>query len=189
MRGEYFQHLPLVDYNNRRMRNLLVRAALSTDVLTRTSSYYPYIVKDGETPVTIAHDYYGSVAFDWVVLLSNQIIDPYFEWPLSSNDLAEVVAKKYGSLQAAQQLILHYRKDGKEYPYMTTTTYKYSSPEERMGWQPVYAYDWEVEQNEKRRKIRLVSNVYLPVLERQVQTVFAQPRRAQRIQRAKPETV
>lgn len=187
MRGEYFQNLPLIDYNDRQMRNILLRAVASTNMLTRASSYYPYVINEGDTPSTIAHDYYGSVAYDWVVLLSNTIIDPYHQWPLTAEQLDGMIAKKYGSVEEAQQRILVYRKEGQKYPYMTPTTWTFSSPTEREGFRPVYAYDHEVQMNEERRRIKLIDNAYLPILERQVQTVFTQPRRASRIQRASPE--
>lgn len=186
MRGEYFKNLPTIAYNGRQLRNIMLRAKLSTDALAASSSYYPYEVQDGDTPSNVAHDYYGSVAYDWVVLMSNTMVDPYFEWPLSNRELEEVIAKKYGSIATAMSTIRLYRKAG--FPDMTPVTFALSDPADRSGYQPVYAYDWEVSRNEARRKIQLIDNVYIPVLDRQIQTVFKQPRRANRIQRATPET-
>jgi hypothetical protein len=57
--------------------------------------YVDYIVKDGEKPEHIAHRIYGRADYHWVILMSNQIYNPYFDWPLSDAELQEYVADKY----------------------------------------------------------------------------------------------
>ena len=42
-------------------------------VLTNVISYYPYQVQEGERPDTLAHMYYGSVDFMWLILYANNL--------------------------------------------------------------------------------------------------------------------
>ncbi len=52
---------------------------------------------DSDTPESVAHDYYGSVNYHWIVLLSNNIVDVNREWPLSYENLTKYVKDKYGA--------------------------------------------------------------------------------------------
>jgi hypothetical protein len=51
--------------------------------------------KEGERPDTLAHKIYGKSDLHWVILLFNEIIDPYYEWPLTTSELDSYIAYKY----------------------------------------------------------------------------------------------
>ncbi len=53
-------------------------------------------INDGETPESIAHDFYGSTKDHWIVLLANDIVDVKREWPLSTEDVVRYAKDKYG---------------------------------------------------------------------------------------------
>ena len=102
----YFEKFPYVEYKN--FQNLEENASvLSTNILKRiaftdslkenTSYFVEYTIKDGETPESIAHDFYGDVGLYWVVLLLNDIINPYYDWPMDANTLDDYISKKYPS--------------------------------------------------------------------------------------------
>jgi len=100
----YFDKFPLLQYpvkdgNNFRyvfVRNLLRRVALSEDLMTAESVFMEYSVKDGERPEHIAERVYGDPAYHWLILLANNIIDPYHGWYMSGSALEEYIQKKYG---------------------------------------------------------------------------------------------
>ena len=54
-----------------------------------------YDVKDGETPEYIAHEYYGDSNLHWIILLSNNIVDIYTDWPKRVADFEQYVKNKY----------------------------------------------------------------------------------------------
>jgi hypothetical protein len=56
-----------------------------------TNDYIYYNVKNGEIPELISYNYYGTTDYWWIVLLFNDIFDPFFEWPISQNDLEQYV--------------------------------------------------------------------------------------------------
>lgn len=82
---------------------------------------YQYDIKDGDTPENIAYRYYGTVDRFWIVLMSNNIIDPQWEWPLTSNQFNEFLVKKYSeaanttepavALAYTQSTVHHYEQD------------------------------------------------------------------------------
>jgi hypothetical protein len=57
-----------------------------------------YHVQDGERPDAVAYDYYDDFTLDWLVLLTNEIQDPYFEWPLSYEQFNNMILQKYRGL-------------------------------------------------------------------------------------------
>lgn len=58
-------------------------------------AYVDYIVQDGEKPEHIAHRVYGKSDYHWIVLHSNQIVDPFFDWPKSSVELENHIKIQY----------------------------------------------------------------------------------------------
>jgi hypothetical protein len=99
----YFEKFPYIEYKN--FQNLENASVLSTNILKRiaftdslkanTSYFTDYTIKDGESPESIAHDFYGDVGLYWVVLLLNDIINPYYDWPMDMNTLDDYISKKY----------------------------------------------------------------------------------------------
>lgn len=55
------------------------------------NDYIYYTIKNGETPEIISYNYYGTTDYWWIILLYNNIFDPFYEWPLSETDLEQYV--------------------------------------------------------------------------------------------------
>jgi len=99
----YFSEMPTFDYPDIvkgkykfvNARNILVRAKIIDYIKNTQSAYINYTIKDGERPEHIAYRVYGQSDLHWVILLFNEIIDPLFEWPISSSDLESSVLRRY----------------------------------------------------------------------------------------------
>ena len=46
-----------------------------------------YEVQDGQKPEHISYDLYETVDYYWVILVCNNIIDPYHDWPKSNQKI------------------------------------------------------------------------------------------------------
>ena len=158
MAKRYFKNFPLVQYNDALVRNIMLKSSFIGGLNLGDTAFYTYEVKDGERPTVVAFNYYGSIDFVWLVYLSNQITDPYFEWPLSSQELDAHIIKKYGSIETSQQTIVEYKSIYDDYDITTLDTFQYYQENNITidSLTPVYAYDKEVELNEQRRNIQLV---------------------------------
>lgn len=77
------------------------------DIFKKDTLYYKHVVSNGQRPDQIAYDIYGNESWYWVVLLSNDIVDYYNEWPLSFQELEKYILKKYGSYEKAGE-VRHY---------------------------------------------------------------------------------
>lgn len=160
MSQKYFSNFPVIYYGDKIVKNIVLKTTILKDIFLDSSQFYTYQVKDGEKPTTVAYNYYGSVDYVWLVLLSNQITDPYFEWCLSNEELDSYIIKKYGSIETAQSTIIGYREVGSDYIY-SPTTYQYVLDGEPVGLtETIYAYEYEIELNEQKRNIKLIDSAY-----------------------------
>lgn len=77
-----------IDYNNTTIIDIFKKFEFKK---FSPNDYIYYTVKNGETPEIIAYNYYGTVDYWWIILLYNNILDPFYEWPISNNDLEQYV--------------------------------------------------------------------------------------------------
>lgn len=102
----YFDMFPEIDYNSKgdgkttAFKNLLTRVKIITSIEENLFNFDYYDVKDGETPELIAHKYYGDVNLHWTVLIANDVIDYYEDWPMSVQRFEEFVNNKYENAAA-----------------------------------------------------------------------------------------
>ena len=103
----YFRELPDLEYQSPlshrksdleyvRAKNLFRRVKLRDDLQNVFTVFNKYQVPDGARPDTVAEEVYGRSDYDWVVLLSANIINVRDQWPLSNHDLYNFVEDKYG---------------------------------------------------------------------------------------------
>jgi hypothetical protein len=76
--------------------DIFQRIILSKEFSDNISFYEKYDIRDGETPEDVSYKFYGTPYLHWLVLLSNTILDPRFEWPLTENNLYKQVEARNG---------------------------------------------------------------------------------------------
>lgn len=112
----YFQQFPQTFYSLddiesvQIVTNITVRNVVLDSVKNNYSVYDTYDIKDGETPEIVADKFYDNPMYHWIVLHMNDIIDPRFDWPLTTPQLNQMTEDKYGGTD----VIHHYENsDGK----------------------------------------------------------------------------
>ena len=81
------------------VKNLFKRSKLRTDVDQAITAFNYYYVEDQQRPDILAQELYGDSELDWVVLISNNITNVRNQWPLNHDDLHSYMLEKYGSEQ------------------------------------------------------------------------------------------
>ena len=51
--------------------------------------------QSGDTPESIAFKHFGNADFHWVILLTNNIVDRYYDWPMSEQEFEVFLKDKY----------------------------------------------------------------------------------------------
>lgn len=112
----YFSYFPSTLYtfdknteNQQVVTNILARSTFLKEIVENSAAYYEYQVKDSDTPEIIADKLYGDVNRHWIVLLFNQILDPFYEFPMKQEVLESYIQNKYNqTLNLSQTTIHHY---------------------------------------------------------------------------------
>jgi hypothetical protein len=166
---KYFQYLPSLDYADLSATNILARAKVREHVLNNAVVYYTHRIQDGERPDTLATKYYGNSNYTWLIFYANDIFDPVFDWPLSSEALIAHMVNKIGSLEVAQQTPHHYLLDG-QYIIDRQSFLDPNVPANRKRM--VSVYEHEVNKNEKSREIKLIDKAYVRQIVNEMQRLF-----------------
>ena len=93
--SNYFDKMPIINYNGYQVRDLTRRNKFLPVSMANPYLFLPYTITDEDRPEDIAYYYYGSTDYTWLVLLANNIIDPYHDWPLKEDDFYQYLIKKY----------------------------------------------------------------------------------------------
>jgi len=98
----YFSQFPKLAYdmkgNNVRklLPDILRRVKLRAKIKSGGMLFDRYDVKDGEKPEDIAFKWFGDASLHWVILMTNDVTDRYYDWPLNHAQFAEFLTDKYG---------------------------------------------------------------------------------------------
>ena len=158
----YFERFALIPYDSvgngdfKYVTNLLKRIGVRAKVKTNISVFDTYDVKEGETPEMIADKLYDDPELHWVVLLMNDISDRYHQWPLNHNQFIAHINDKYSDIDAVH----HYEIEQTS----GDTTLKINigtDNTEHSGATAITNYEYEVAQEDKKRKIRLLDPEYI----------------------------
>ena len=190
--ANYFSSIPNVDYDIngtepnqfRSVTNIMQRIRFKPSVLENITDYYPYYVREGERPDIVSFNTYGTVAYSYLILLVNDIVDPLFDWPLPSRQFENYIIEQYGSVSAAQSTNKYYYQIVRaevartgiservpEYKIIVDqTTYNSLDASVRSAQN---VYDYEVEQNDNKREIKLINPDFIQDIDYEVKNAFA----------------
>ena len=90
------------------VKNLFKRARLREDIYQDLAFFSKFDVLGDDRPDNVADIIYGDPTLDWVVLLSNNIVNVQSEWPLSQADFNRYITEKYGTEENLYSGIHHY---------------------------------------------------------------------------------
>ena len=99
----YFGRFPMMAYDvkgnkdYKLLPNILRRVKLRSGIRAGSFLFDNYNVISGENPEDVAFKYYGDAEYHWVILMTNNVTDRYYQWPLSQPQFAEHLTDKYGA--------------------------------------------------------------------------------------------
>lgn len=95
MTEKYFDKFPTVTYANNKVVDITERVVLTDNTLKNPYIFYPYDMVVNERPDQFANRYYDDPYMSWVLYLTNQTIDPYYNWYLTEEELKNHMIAKY----------------------------------------------------------------------------------------------
>jgi hypothetical protein len=116
--SSYFQRVPDFNYVSRlpdskigdyiRVKNLFKKGKLREDIFQNLAFFEKYKIVGDDRPDNVAFEVYNDSSLDWIVLLSNNILNVQSEWPLPQTDFDRFVLDKYGDYDTLYNGIHHY---------------------------------------------------------------------------------
>ena len=193
MAKNYFEQLPDFEYVNRtddgklisdytRVKNLFMRGKLREDIFQDTTTFEKYSIEGDDRPDNVAEKYYGNSSYDWIVLLSNNIINIYEEWPLPQAGWDAYLLEKYNNdYDTLYNGVHHYESNevknskgvvifpgGVRVGAAQSVSYFDQAANEQTTVNPVSKaitnYEYENRINDDKRNIFLLKGIYLPVI-------------------------
>lgn len=169
----YFDNFPVIVYDSvgqgkyKDVTNLLRRVAMRSKVKSNTLMFDTYDVKEGETPEMIADKLYDDPELHWVVLMVNDITDRYHDWPMDSGQFQDYLNDKYSDINATHHYEIAQSSGDtsvKIWIENDIDTSAYS------GATIVTNYEYELEEQDRKRKIRLLDPRFIDQFLQEFQT-------------------
>jgi hypothetical protein len=124
MANPYFRQVPNFSYVSRLndakkisqyvdVKNFFRRAKLRPDINGKIEFFDTYVILGDERPDNVAYKFYNDPTLDWVVLISNNILNIQTEWPLSQRNFDTYLLEKYGSYENIYSTHHHETKEVK----------------------------------------------------------------------------
>lgn len=190
----FFSLLPNLEYTSKRVKyrftnqdfvlakNIFKQISIdnslyATDLFTETQ------VREGVRPDQVSEAVYNDPDYDWVILLTNKIVDFYNDWPLDNDSFEKLITKKYPNafdikhwetievkndlgevVQPAGIIVYYDPSDPDSYNLRYIKSYDPFVEEYENGTtlvRSVSYYEYEQQLNEKRRFIQILKPVYL----------------------------
>lgn len=198
MAKKYFRYIPNFDYVDRTVngqnisdytltKNLFKRAKIREDIFADLTFFTKYRVKGNDRPDNVAFEVYKDENLDWIVLLSNNIINYETEWPMSQQALDNYLLNKYGdynNVYANRNFETLEVKDSKgnmiirqglEVPEDFSVTFYDPGLKQIVTRSQVFRvtnYEYEIRREDKKRNIFLIRPEYIGIIIEDIQRIM-----------------
>ena len=190
----FFSYLPKIEYTPTRTpfqftnQDFVVAANIFKGLFIDNSVYATDLftelqLQDGVRPDQVSEAVYGSPDYDWVVLLTNKIVDVKNDWPLSNAEFEKFIYKEYENPHAVKHYLTKEVKNDLGEIVLPGGLEVYYDPSDPDSFQITYPksynpfveetenglvlltstthYEWEQERNNKRRFLQILKPTYL----------------------------
>ena len=76
-------------------KNFFRRYKINDDIFSNVVYFNKYAIKDGERPDVLARNFYGNQFYDWVILLTNNMVNAQYDWPMNNYELYKVLEQEF----------------------------------------------------------------------------------------------
>lgn len=137
------------------------------DAAVQDFTLQSYIIQGSPRPEYLSYEIYGNTQYYWVLLMCNNVYDPFYGWVQNQEATFDAADQAYANI-GGDQVLYHIDSSGNkyynlvEYPvdsgewYDKGDTYHYY-PQYSGALVPVDIYEDFAERNEKLRQIKIIS--------------------------------
>jgi hypothetical protein len=149
------------DGNLKLVTDLMTRVKVREKILNEAMLYDTYDVPNGEKPEDTAFKHFGSSQYHWVILLTNNITDRYYGWPLSSQEFETYITDKYTNPDAVHHYEITQSSGLQTGNGPDDYSHKIEVNSTEPGAQSVSNREYEQRLQDEKRQIKLLNEAYL----------------------------
>jgi len=179
----YFSLIPDISYDEKPIsypfsesdfitaKNFFRRYKINDDVFSYAVIFNKYTITDGERPDTLAKKVYGDQFYDWVILITNNMVNAQYDWPMSNYTLYKTLESEYDDPYGT---IRHYETyEIGPYPAGLRVDEEFYNKTHKLNingsivtkagntiCRPVTIAEYYADENEKKREIYLLKPAY-----------------------------
>ena len=164
----YFSKFPMMIYdmknngNFKLLPDILRRVKQRSAIKSGQFIFDTYDVRNGERPEDIAYKWFGDAELHWVILMTNNVTDRYYDWPMSDAQFEVYLDDKYTNPDAVH----HYEitKDSGNTTSQGPNDYshKVEVNSDTDNAVTISNRQYEEREQDKKRAIRLLNQKFLP---------------------------
>ena len=164
----YFSKFPMMIYdmknngNFKLLPDILRRVKQRSAIKSGQFIFDTYDVRNGERPEDIAYKWFGDAELHWVILMTNNVTDRYYDWPMSDAQFEVYLDDKYTNPDAVH----HYEitKDSGDTTSQGPNDYshKVEVNSDTDNAVTISNRQYEEREQDKKRAIRLLNQKFLP---------------------------
>lgn len=180
----YFSIVPNISYDEKPIsypfsesdfvtaKNFFRRYKVNDDIFSNVVFFNKYAIEEGERPDTLANKVYGNPFYDWVILLTNNIINSQYDWPRSNYEIYKIAESEYDDPYGT---IHHYETyEIAQFPAGLHVDEEFYNSTHKINingsiltkngneiCRPVTIAEWLQSENEKKREIYLLKLQYV----------------------------
>ena len=164
----YFNRFPMMVYDIKNDNNYKLLPDILRRVKQRNVSasgqfiFDTYDVRNGEKPEDIAYKWFGDAQLHWVILMTNNITDRYYQWPMNDVQFANFIADKYDNPDGIHHYELTQDSGRTSGQGPNDYSYKVEVNSDTTNASSISNREYEEREQDKKRSIRLLNQKFLP---------------------------
>jgi hypothetical protein len=150
------------DDNYKLLPDILRRVKQRNAIKSGQFIFDTYDVVNGEKPEDIAYKWFGDAQLHWVILMTNNVIDRYYDWPMNQVQFQEFLEDKYSNPDGIHHYELTQDSGRTTSQGPSDYSHKVEVTSDTFNASSVSNREYEEREQDKKRSIRLLNQKFLP---------------------------
>jgi len=164
----YFNKFPKMIYdmkndgNYKLLPDILKRVKQRNAIKSGQFIFDNYDVIDGEKPEDIAYKWFGDAQLHWVILMTNNVKNRYYDWPMNSVQFQAFLEDKYDNPDGIHHYEITQDSGHTSGQGPNDYSYKVEVNSDTTNASSISNREYEEREQDKKRSIRLLNQKFLP---------------------------
>ena len=164
----YFNRFPMMVYDIKNNNNYKLLPDILRRVKQRNVSasgqfiFDTYDVRNGEKPEDIAYKWFGDAQLHWVILMTNNVTNRYYDWPMNQVQFQAFLEDKYDNPDGIHHYELTQDSGRTSGQGPNDYSYKVEVNSDTTNASSISNREYEEREQDKKRSIRLLNQKFLP---------------------------